>query len=202
VRPLAPAIAAHRAARVATHVELLLWVKARDRATNAVVPLGLWTGWDNQTISVNGVARDYYGAGTLLEFEPLETAVGLDVRDYSVRLSAISPEVELLVRGYDVKFAQMEIHRAEFDAGYVILAQPERVFKGTVEGSPIITPAIGGQGSIALTCVSTARNLTRYINLTKSDEMQRQRSGDRFRKFGSIAKEVDVVWGDKRKEKD
>ncbi|HBZ5728153.1 TPA: hypothetical protein MK151_004727, partial [Salmonella enterica subsp. enterica serovar Weltevreden] len=40
-----------------------LWVIARDMATNAPFPVGYWTGDDATTITVDGQARSYYGAG-------------------------------------------------------------------------------------------------------------------------------------------
>ena len=202
MRSLPAAVANYRAARIATHVEILVWIQARNRADNTMSSMGLWTGWDNTTISLGGAAREFYGAGTLLEIPPLETAIGLDVRDFTISLSAISPEVEQLIRGYDVKFAPIEVYRAEYGSSENLLGAPERVFKGTVESAPIVTPSIDNTAQVSITAVSTARNLTRYINLTKSDQIQRLRSGDRFRRYGSIAKEVDVVWGDYRKTPD
>ena len=58
-----------------------LWVIARDMATNAPFQVGYWTGDDATTITVDGQARSYYGAGAALGIEPLprnlDEAVGL-----------------------------------------------------------------------------------------------------------------------------
>ena len=195
MRSLDPAVAARRAARVSTHVEVLVWVSAKNRSTGAVETLGLWTGADHETFTIGGQSRVYYGAGNVLDVPDIEAGVGLEVRTYQIGLSAISPEVEVLLRGYDPRQAPVEIHRAEYDDAGTLLAAPERIFKGWVDGTPIITPAVGGVAAASLSIVSNARMLTRYAGVTKSDEVQQQRSGDRFRRYGSIAAEAEVVWG-------
>ena len=196
MRSIDPAVATHRAARVHTHVEILVWVSARNRSTGAVETLGLWTGADHQAFTIGGEVRTYYGAGALLEIPDIEAGVGLEVRSYQVGLSAISPEVEMLLRGYDPRQAPVEMHRAEYDMNENLLAAPERIFKGWIDGTPIITPATGGNSTAALTIVSNARMLTRFAGVTKSDEVQRKRSGDRFRRYGSIADATEgPSWG-------
>lgn len=195
MRALPPAIAARRAARVSTNVENLVWVTARNRTTGAPEALGLWTGVDHQNFTIAGQARAYFGAGAVLQVPDIQATVGLEVRRYSIGLSAVSPEVEMLIRGYDPKFAPVEIHRAEFDDNGNLLAEPERIFKGMVDGTPIITPAIGGEATATLDVVSNAVMLTRWAGVTKSDQVQRKRQDDRFRKYGSIAAKVPVVWG-------
>lgn len=195
MRSLDPAVAAHRASRAATHAEILVWVSARNRGTGATEALGLWTGADHETFTIGGQARTYYGAGAVLDVPDIEAATGLEVRSYEIGLSAISPEVEMLLRGYDPRQAPVEMHRAEYDTDGNLLAAPERIFKGWVDGTPIITPPVGGVAAASLRIVSNARMLTRYGAGTKSDEAQQRRSGDRFRRYGSIAGEVEVVWG-------
>lgn len=195
MRTLPAAIAARRAARVSTHVENLVWVTAKNRSTGAAETLGLWTGVDHQNFTIAGQVRAYFGAGAVLQVPDIQATVGLEVRRYSIGLSAISPEVEMLIRGYDPKFAPVEIHRAEFDDDGNLLAEPERIFKGLVDGTPIITPAIGGEATATLDVVSNAVMLTRWAGVTKSDQVQRKRQDDRFRKYGSIAAKVPIVWG-------
>lgn len=197
-----PAVQAARAARSGTHAELLVWVKARIRATGVVQAMGLWTGADHQVFTIGGQAREYYGAGAVLQVPPIQATVGIEVKRYTLSLSAVSPEVELLIRGYDPRLCPIEVHRAEFDAGGNLLGAPERVLKGTVSGSPIITPAIGGSATASLEVESSARSLTRYGTVTKSDQVQRQRGGDRFRRFSSITKAATTYWGEHRRRGD
>lgn len=193
-----PAIAAHRAARVSTHAEILVWIEALNRSTGVTETMGLWTGPDHQQFIVEGVARDYYGAGNLLVVPVFQSQVGLEARSYDIGLTAVSEDVELLVRGYETRFAPIEVHRVEFDDDHNPLAAPERIFRGWVNGAPIPTPAIGGEAGMSLRVISHSHILTKYGNATKSDEYQQRRQGDRFRRYGSI-RQAAVYWGRKRK---
>lgn len=196
MRDLAPAVAARRAARTSTHAEVLVWVSAKNRTTGAMETMGLWTGDDHSVFTIRGQDRTYYGAGNVLQVPAIQAVIGLEVRTLQVSLAAVSPEVELLVRGYDPRFAPCEIHRAEYDDDGNLLAAPERVFKGWVNGAPISTPAVGGSGGIALDLVSNARMLTRYGAATKSDQQQRRREGDRFRRYATLPSASTVYWGE------
>ena len=58
------------------------------------------------------------------------------------------------------------------------------------------TPKTGDEGGIDLTCVSHIREMTRTNPAKKSDETQKRRSGDRFRRYiGTV--NVDLFWGQK-----
>lgn len=46
--------------------------------------------------------------------------------------------------------------------------------------------------------VSVATSLTRSLALKKSDEAQKRRSGDRFRRYSDVSGAVDVWWGEER----
>lgn len=198
MREIAPAVAARRAARVSTHTEILIWVSAKNRTTGAIETMGLWTGPDHEEFSIRGEARTYYGAGNLLQVPPIQAVIGLEVRTIQVGLAAISPETEMLIRGYDPRFAPCEIHRAEYDDDGNLLADPERVYKGWINGAPIVTPAQGGTSSVSLDVVSNSRMLTRFGSVTKSDQVQRQRQGDRFRRYASLAQDATIYWGEKK----
>ena len=56
----------------------------------------------------------------------------------------------------------------------------------------------GGAPECVLEVVSETRVLTRGLALKKSDESQRTRGGDRFRRYGDISGAVPVYWGEKR----
>lgn len=195
---LPPAIAARRAARVATSAAMLVWVSAKNRSTGALETMGLWTGADHQDFTIRGQVRTYYGAGRVLQVPNIQTAIGLEVRKFSVGLAAVAPEVEILLRGYDPRFAPAEIHRAEFDENDNLLAEPERLVKGWINDTPIINPPIGGTATASLEIVSNARMLTRYGSHTKSDQMQMRRQGDRFRRYASLPGAATVYWGEKK----
>lgn len=185
----------------------MIHVVARNRATGAQEALGLWQGDDHLTIAINGVNRSYFGSGTLIGMEPIRAGIGLEVRMLQVALSPLTPEVALMLRGYDARLAPAEIHRGllSLETGQLI-AEPIRVFRGWVDEVKIRTGAVSGTGEggdtgeATVTLASAARGLTRALTLTRSDaEMRRRNAGDRFRAYTDIAGEVGVWWGEKRR---
>jgi hypothetical protein len=178
----------------------MVHVIARNRQTGAQEALGLWQGDDHLTIAIDGVNRTYYGAGGLIGVEPIRAGVGLEVRMLQATLSPLTPEVALLLRGYDTRLAPAEVHRGllSLESGQLI-AEPIRVFRGWVDEVKIRTGEVGGTSEATVTLASAARGLTRALTLTRSDtEMRRRNAGDRFRDYADIAGEVGVWWGEKR----
>lgn len=176
----------------------LVWIGARDRQSGAQVFAGFWTGDDDLNFTIGGQSRGYFGAGAALEVEPITQEVGLQVRMQTVRL-ATTPEVEQAIKGYDPSLQPVEIHRAVFDPHTMALVnEPELVFAGTVDGTPIEEGAIGGVGSVALAVASKVRSLTRLVPLMKSDAALRDRApGDGLRRYVSEAQQWTVAWGEK-----
>lgn len=174
----------------------LLWFSARNRATNAVETLGVWTGDDDQAFSIGGVTRTYFGAGAVIGLDPLSYSVGLNVRSQRVRLPSFSPQAQQLILGYDVGLAPAEIHRALFypESGQLV-AEPRRLWKGFVDKAPLPTAAIDGEAPAELVLVSSARALTQGLTLTHSDATQQLRGGDRFLKYATIGGVVKTPWG-------
>lgn len=194
MRATAAAVQSRRASRSGITSHALIWIQAKNRNTQATESLGLWTGPDHQQF----MGRTYYGAGNVLEMGAIQTEIGLSVRRLRIGLSAVSGEVEMMLRGYEPKGAPVEVHRAEFDDGGVLLATPERIFKGWINTAPIVTPAIGGMATAAIECVSNSRMLTLFGKNVKSDAQQRQRDGDRFRRNATSAGEAKIYWGEHR----
>ena len=178
----------------------MVHVIGRNRSTGAPEALGLWQGDDHLTIAINGANRTYYGAGGLIGVEPIRAGIGLEVRMLQATLSPLTPEVALLLRGYDTRLAPAEVHRGllSLETGQLI-AEPIRVFRGWVDEVKIKTGEVGGTGEATVTLASAARGLTRALTLTRSDtEMRRRNAGERFRDYADIAGEVGVWWGEKR----
>ena len=178
----------------------MVHVIGRNRDTDAQEALGLWQGDDHLTIAIGGVNRTYYGAGGLIGVEPIRAGIGLEVRMLQATLSPLTPEVALLLRGYDTRLAPAEVHRGllSLETGQLI-AEPIRVFRGWVDALKIRTGEVGSTGEATVTLASAARGLTRALTLTRSDtEMRRRNTGDRFRDYADIAGEVGVWWGEKR----
>ena len=199
MRSFDTATSTHIGATTGFYARVLIWIVAKDRTTGTPTPLGLWNGDDALSFTIGGVARTYYGAGALLSVEPMVYGSGTLVRTTRANLSPIAPEVAQVIRGYEPRLAPVEIHRALFDVNTMALvAEPHRVFKGWIDGVRITTPEIGGEASCEVTMASAARALTRTLPLKKSDETQKLRGGDRFRRWADISALVDVYWGEGR----
>ena len=175
---------------------VLIWFSARNRSTNAVETMGLWTGADHETITINAASRLYYGAGNVVELPQLTFQAGLAVRIHRLGLSPLTPEVMQLIRGYDVRFAPVDIHRALYSTDTrLLIEEPHRLLTGFIDEVDLGTPAVGGTSSCVLGIATSARVLTQNLALKKSDETQRLRSGDRIRRWGDVSGSVEVWWG-------
>lgn len=189
------------AARRGLVAQRLIWIQARNRSTGAVEAMGLCTGVDDYSGEIEGEARIYVAAGSLLQSEPITAAPGLAVRVHQLNLAAIAGEVEDLVKGYDTRFAPVEIHRALFDpATRRAVGAPHRVFRGLLNSIDFPRAEPGGSPACVIELVSETRALTRSLALKKSDESHAVRGGDRFRRYGDISGAVPVYWGEMRAE--
>tara|TARA_R110002094_G_scaffold160396_5_gene145786 strand:- start:1157 stop:1825 length:669 start_codon:yes stop_codon:yes gene_type:complete len=186
--------------RGAKHAHLLIWFQGRNRDTDEFETIGFWTGADQETFVVDGETRTYYAAGNVLKVEPLVSEIGLSVRTSRVTLSAISPEVEIAVLGYEIREAPCQMHIAYFDPiTHELIDTPQRVFKGFTAGVDIIRPATGGEARCDISLRSSARALTRTSALKKSDVALRGRApADAFRQYTDVSGTVEVVWGERR----
>lgn len=186
----------------------LFWIEARNRDSGGIETVGFWNGWDTADVTVINPetnlpsVRTYHGAGTLLNIPPIPQESDLAIRSIRVLLSQISAATQLVVRGYDVRHAPVQIHRGFFDVDTMLPVAPARArFIGWVNNMKINTPAVGGSGSIELTCVSHTRQLTKTNPLRRSDEQQQRRQGDRFRRHTDVAGEwlQNIFWGEAKK---
>lgn len=171
-----------------------IWIAARNRSNGGLETAGFWNGWDAVTAQVIDpdtqlpVAREYQAGGSVIEVPAIPLESDLSVRTIRIRLSGINPAVELAIRGYDPKHAPIQIHRGFLDIETQLPVAPAVPrFIGWINGAPIKTPAVGGEGGVELSCVSHTRSLTKTNPLKRSDEMQRKRGGDRFRRYSDVA---------------
>lgn len=177
----------------------LLWLRPRDRDSGDRVGMGFWTGEEDATFSIDGDDRLYQGGGALLGIDPIVMQAGLSLRMQRVTLSPLHDGVALALRGYDAWRAPAEIHRAFFDPlSRDLIAPPHQMWRGVVDSAPIQTPAIGGKANVEMTLSSAAEGLTHGLTATRSDAVQRQRSGDRFYQYKDLAGSVSVSWGEAR----
>lgn len=170
---------------------------AKNRDTRAPERLCLWTGDDHQIFTIEGVADTYYGAGSVMGVDALKQEVGTNIRKHSLTLSHLTPEVMLLLRGYEAKGAQAFIHTMLFSTETGLpVTTPLRRFKGWVEKAPISTAAKGGVSSSKIELVSWSRNLTRTTPSKKSNENQKLRSPtDKFHAYSAVSGSVETPWG-------
>lgn len=182
---------------------ILVWITAKDRDTGEDVSKGYWNGVGNVTVSVvdgrSGatVSRLFLGAGEMLGVGSVQLTSDINVRQTDITFSQIASQAQLLVRGYDVRNAPVQIYRGYFDPDTrALAAAPKSIFIGYVDGSPIVTPKEGDEGSITLHCVSTTRELTRSNPDVRSHESQILRSAtDNFLENVSVAGEWVLAWG-------
>jgi hypothetical protein len=173
----------------------LFWASARNRATNEIETIGIWDGDDHENFSPAGVNRLYLGAGGLFEVSPLIHSVGTTIQTQDVKLSGISQAAEQLIRGYEPRLAPCDLYLALFDPASLDLIGMSRMFNGVIDGAPIMTGAANQGSTATIRMVSAARNGTRKAAAKKSDEQQRQRKGDRFRRYADVSGTSDDWWG-------
>lgn len=175
------------------------WIVAKDRATGDPQPMGLWSGDEDITVSVEtpdgGSASRTYIGGCNLSVEGLMYVADLTDNPITVMISQIADAAQQLVRGYDVRRAYCEIHATTWTGGAFTCA-PQLQWVGIVDEGPISTPAAGGEGGIALTVRSEIMTQLQAISPAQSsDAHQRRRvAGDRFCEYASTISSRNLQW--------
>jgi hypothetical protein len=176
---------------------------AKDRQTGASTPIGLWTGDDDVSATVISGAtgqietRTYFGMGNTLAVPDIPLVSDLTIQALAIEMSQLASATQQLVRGYDVRLAPIDIHQCLLDPETRRAIDPELVFIGEVDGSPIETPSAGGEGKIRLEVVSSAiRSLTRTNPRKRSYEAQKRREGDEFGRYSNSVAAWEVSWGE------
>lgn len=200
MRVLAPEILTLLQRRQGLLTHVMMWITAKNRSTGAAESIGLWTGADHQDFVIRGQTRTYYGAGNLLGMDALTARAGLEVRTHKVTVSALSPEVVTALRVYDPRLAPVEIHELYCDpTTELAVADPVRVFKGTVIEAPISQGPEGGEHIAEITMASAAWALTKGLSVKRSNGALVARSpGDRLREYSDLGRAVATVWGEHR----
>lgn len=182
----------------------ILTVKGKTLG-GSVAEFVYWTGEDNIAVNVvpagetTPVSRNAVGGATLLGVPAIVDAIGLEARSVAFGLDHISSAAGSpmdMVYGNNVRVARVELHRALFDpATWNLVSTPHILFAGRVDGAAVDDAAAGGEGGLSLEAISSAIDLTRTNPAMESDEQQRRRDGDRFRRFGDTAGQVSTWWG-------
>lgn len=198
MRTLDPAELAEHERRLGTISRTLLYVTAKNRTTGLPESLGLWDGDDVENFTIGGDLRTYYGP-SIIEVPTITGGVGLDVRQITVTVPHLSPEVQNMLRLYDPRLAPVEMHRAVYALETNALIGLSRIFKGWITKAPITTGAEGQEGRADISLVSASRSLTRKLALYRSNADQRARlATDRGREYGSTSGLKEVWWGEGR----
>lgn len=164
-----------------------------------------WTGEDNITLNVEAVgggspeSRNAVGGGTLLDVPPVIDAIGYEARSVTFGLDHISKATGSpmdMVFGNNVRVARTELHRALFDPEtWELVAAAHLLFAGRIDGASVDDAAAGEEGGLSLEAISSAIDLTRTNPALESDEQQKLRAGDRFRRHADTAQQVEAYWG-------
>lgn len=189
------------AARPDIRARWLLWIEAKNRGTGAIEAQGFWTGDDDQAFTIDGVSRDYFGAGGFLALRELTYEAGTNIQMQSLSMGPVTEEVRQALRTYEPRLAPAEIHLALFDPVDNALIGTPRAFKGWIDDIAFREAALesGGSATVCdLTLASSSREGTRTLPLKKSDSAQRERSGDRGRRYAAVAGSIPVWWGEQR----
>jgi hypothetical protein len=163
----------------------------KDRINGEEVDFGIWSGDHDATIA----GSNYIAARGAFVVDPIIYATGLNVRTQTLMLGGNTPETEQLVRGYDPSHARCEVHMALYNPTTLLLIGTQRMFRGQIDGDPVNTPAVNGEATVQINMTSAVRTLTQTLALKKSDESQKQRGGDRGRRWSSVPKTSSDPWG-------
>lgn len=175
------------------------WFKPRDRETGNTVTLGFWSGDEDISLSVpkpeGGTQTRTYVGGCGLTVEGLQYVGDLSDQPVTVGLSQIAAGAQQLVRGYDVRLADCEIHATSMSGGAFVSA-PQLMWVGIVDEGPISTPSAGGEGGIALTVRDELIAQLSAVNPAKSSHAHQisRQAGDLFCKYGSTVSSREVQW--------
>lgn len=181
-----------------------LWIKARTRADPPVAvedaywsDVGAVTAPIQDFASGNTINRTYQGAGQLIQIGQITRTSNLTVLDVQISFLQIGDDANRLIRTYDAKQAEVEIHSGLLDVDTRTLIAPAApLFKGFVNRVRMPRVAEGSAGVGTLFCKSHSQELSRSNPARRSDEDQRLRSAtDAFYASAASVGEWEQYWG-------
>jgi hypothetical protein len=198
MKDLDPALIAHLASREQINSQIMVWFSAVQKVGGAAAPWGVWTGEDDRTFVIDGVSRTYYGGGAMGEPGSLTFEAGYVVRVQRVALSHKHPDVAAALAATHIRLRAVDLHQVHLVPGsHDMVAEPLLRFQGEVESltRPRLAQGAGGMAEVQL--ASSARAMTRPVDITKSDAtLQAVHPGDVFRRYNAISGTVSVAWGE------
>jgi hypothetical protein len=178
-------------------------ITGRVRATGEPITEAFWSdlgdvsAWVMDADTGEPVSYDFKGVGSLIAIDPIAMVSNLTVQTINIQFSQLDDRINELLRVYDIKLAKVEIYRGEFNPETMTMVEPAASrFVGVVDGAPVETPAEGGEGSVAIQCVSSAQELTRGNPDERSHESQILRAaGDAFFEDVTTVGDIVIFWG-------
>ena len=183
--------------RRGTDAHVLLWIRARNRSSGLPEEIGFWTGDDHRQIQIGAELRSYFGAGDVIDVAPVKAGIGLAVRQHRVTLPPLVDEVAQMLRGYEPRLAEVELHLCLLDIDSAnLLGAPVRMIRGVLNEAPETLGGKGGESRLELVIASSARKLTFGLPLLRSNaELARRNPADRGREYSDVAGDWTVPWG-------
>jgi hypothetical protein len=180
-----------------------IWFKVKNISTGNPHTEGYWSGSGTVEAAVidpetgNSQNRTFVGAGSLIQISEIPLVSNLVVRDVTIELSQVNPNINNLIRGFQVKQGEVQIFRGLFNPDtqeFVAPAEPR--FWGFINEVTINTPAEGDFGSVEVNCVSHAQETIRLnTNKRSQGDQVRRQAGDNFFQDVSVVADWTVFWG-------
>lgn len=192
----------------AVRLRRLVWFSVRDTSDDSTYSEGWWTGSVPVTASVidarsgSTVSRDYGAAPDgILDIGEIPRVADLTAQRIAIRLNAVSAHVQDLLRGYDPRFGEVQVHVADFHpvTGVQLgAARPELL--GRIDGLEFDTEAAAvaspAESGVTVWVVTEGRQLLRSSTETRSDQSQRRRSAtDGFYRHTAVVADWEIHWG-------
>lgn len=184
-------------------VRRLAWFVAKNRATGAAAPAGVWTGSEDLNITVvDGrtgrlVSRPYIGGLALDNIGDVPRTSDFTVQNVTITLSQIADAAQQLLRQYDLRMALVEVHDLLIDPATGEQVAPAALVQlGRVDEAPIKTPRPGEAGSAEIKSITDVISmLTRKNSRKSSHQGQAIRQNDQWGKDSGVVATWKVPWG-------
>lgn len=181
------------------------WVAHGRTLAGVGKTLAYWTGEDNVAVNVvpvqgsAPVSWNFVGGGTLLAVPDIVDTIGLEARSSTYGFNHLDTTVGSpmdMIFGNDFRVARVELYRGVFDPQtWQLVSNPYLMHAGRVDGPEVNDAAIDGEGALQIPVVDSAIDLTMTNTAMSSDEQQKLRSNDRFRRWSDTAADVPYWWG-------
>lgn len=176
------------------HYEHLIWARVKRLDNGNPVEFGFWTGALDETFTVDGSVRAYFGGQGGIKPGAPTYDKGLDVFRHRTQMS-ITPEAEEMIRDYRIADAPFEYHVALFNPANMGFIGINRRFQGVLSTAKIDKGAIGGTSSIQIQAMTKAIEGLKLMPDGKSDADQRRRNAaDGMLKDASMGTVVSDPW--------